>query len=83
MESELELSPILILEKLPAVTRTLILRYYQEKDLITLLEELEKGGKDISKVRFQEIFDEFERRRITCIAEFPEWLKVRKTWKRK
>ncbi len=59
-------------------TRTILLKYYTEADIVAVLEDLEKQGITPEKLGFKEALDEFERRGITRIASLAPWLTVKK-----
>ena len=67
-----------LIKKLMMSTRPILLKYYREADIVAVLEDLEKQGKDIGKLGFMEALDEFERRGITRIEKLAEWLIVKK-----
>jgi DNA polymerase I-like protein with 3'-5' exonuclease and polymerase domains len=49
-------------------TRTILLKYYAEADIVAVLEDLEKKGVNIETLDFQEALSEFERRPLTLLA---------------
>jgi hypothetical protein len=59
-------------------TRTILLKYYAEADIVAVLEDLEKKGVDIQKLGFQEALAEFELRRVNLLAPLAPWLTVKK-----
>jgi len=67
-----------LVKKLLVTTRVILLRYYRETDIVAVLEDMEKQGKDIKKLGFLEALDEFERRAVPRIAKLAEWLTVKK-----
>jgi hypothetical protein len=59
-------------------TRTILLKYYAEADIVAVLEDLEKKGVNIQTLGFQEALLEFERRPLTLLAPLAAWLTVKK-----
>ena len=67
-----------LIKKLLVTTRLILLQYYKDTDIVAVLEDLEKQGKDIQKLGFIEALDEFECRNVTRIEKLAEWLSVKK-----
>ena len=59
-------------------TRTILLKYYREADIVAVLEDLEAKGTDIETLGFQEALEEFELRGVNHLAPFAPWLTVKK-----
>lgn len=67
-----------LIKRLLVTTRLILLKYYRDTDIVAVLEDMEKQGKDIGKIGFMEALDEFERRGVTRIEKLAEWLIVKK-----
>jgi hypothetical protein len=67
-----------MVKRLLASTRTILLKYYAEADIVPVLEDLEDHGIAPEKLGFKEALEEFERRGITRIASLAPWLTVKK-----
>jgi len=67
-----------LLKRVLASTRTILLKYYSEADIVAMLEDLEKKGKDIETLGFQEALEEFELSGVNHLAPFAPWLTVKK-----
>ena len=67
-----------LLKRLLISTRVILLKYYKDADIVAVLEDMEKQGKDIGKLGFREALDEFERRGVTHIEKLAGWLTVEK-----
>ena len=68
-----------LLKRILASTRTILLKYYAEADIVAVLEDLEKNGVSIETLGFQQALKEFELRRVNLLAPLAEWLTVKKT----
>ena len=67
-----------LVKKLLVTTRVILLRYYAETAIVAVLEDMEREGKDITKLGFLEALEEFERRGIAPIEPLAGWLTVKK-----
>jgi DNA polymerase I-like protein with 3'-5' exonuclease and polymerase domains len=67
-----------LVKRLLASTRTILLKYYAEADIVAVLEDLEKQGVNIETLGFQEALIEFERRPLVLLAPLAPWLTVKK-----
>ena len=67
-----------LIKKLLMSTRPILLKYYREADIVAVLEQLEREGRDIGKLGFREALDEFECRGVTRIEKLAGWLTVEK-----
>jgi uncharacterized protein (DUF2126 family) len=67
-----------LLKRILASTRTILLKYYTEADIVAVLEDLEKNGIAIETLGFQEALEEFELRGVNHLAPFAPWLTVKK-----
>ena len=66
------------IKRLLLSTRTILLKYYTEADIVAVLEDLEMKGIDIENLGFQEALEEFELRGVNHLAPFAPWLTVKK-----
>lgn len=67
-----------LIKSLLMSTRTILLKYYAEADIVAVLEDLEKKGIHIETLGFQEALAEFERRPLVLLAPLAPWLTVKK-----
>ena len=67
-----------LIKKLLMSTRSILLKYYAETDMVAVLEDLEKQGKDIAKLGFMDALAEFELRGINRLVPLAGWLTVKK-----
>jgi hypothetical protein len=71
-----------MVRRLPSTTRVILLQYYREADIVAVLEDVEKNGTLPEALGFRQALDEFECRGIIRIAELPQWLIIKKPWKK-
>jgi hypothetical protein len=71
-----------LVKKLLMSTRTILLQYYTEADIVAVLEDLEKQGIAIGTLGFKQALDEFELRGVNLIAPLAGWLTVDKDKKK-
>ena len=67
-----------LLKLVLASTRSILLKYYAEADIVAVLEDLEKQGIMPETLGFMQALDEFERRGVTRIENLAPWLTVKK-----
>ena len=66
------------IKRLLLSTRTILLKYYAEADIVAVLEDLEKNGIPPETLGFQQALKEFELRGVNLLAPLAPWLTVKK-----
>jgi hypothetical protein len=63
-----------VIDELHWITQKQILPYYEEKDIIPVIEQLRVSGWDIAKVISSEIIKELEEHKIPKKQNFASWM---------
>jgi len=63
-----------VIDKILPFTRLQILRYYDEKDIIPIIEKLEQSGAEIVKITSFEFIRIFEENKISKKQKFASWM---------
>jgi len=63
-----------VIDKLAPFTRLQILHYYEEKDIIPIIEKLEQSGINIAKITSFEFIRIFEKNKIPKKQKFASWM---------
>jgi len=67
-----------VLQRLSAMTRSLVTPHFREEDIITALVAFEESGTPIEKLGYKQLIEELLKRGTVLKKELPPWLNIRR-----